>query len=156
MFRDKPGGLVVDYLGLADKLRNALAAYTESGGKGTTTVDTSQAVAVMLEKYEICCGMFHGFDWSEWISDEPGDRLFMLPAAQEHILQQYDGKKRFTKAVNDLSRAFALCPTHEEAIRIRDDVSFFQGVRSALAKTGGSATSEESLDQANRQLVSKA
>lgn len=156
VFRDKPGGLVVDYLGLADQLKRALATYTESGGQGQTTVDTSEAVAVMIEKYEICCGMFHGFDWSEWYSDDPADRLFMLPSAQEHILQQHDGKQRFLKVVTELSKAFALCPTQEEAVRIRDDVGFFQAVRAALAKSNGDPTAEEDLDHAIRQLVSKA
>ena len=66
VFKDKPGGLVVDYLGLADELRRALSTYTESGGKGKTAIDQAEAVAVMLEKYEVCCGMFHGFDWSRW------------------------------------------------------------------------------------------
>ena len=66
VFKDKPGGLVVDYLGLADELKQALATYTESGGTGKTAIDQAEAVAVMLEKYEICCGLFHGFDWSPW------------------------------------------------------------------------------------------
>lgn len=157
VFRDKPGGLIVDYLGLADELKKALVVYTESGGQGTTTVDTATAVAVMLEKYEVCCGMFHGFDWSEWYSDDAADRLFMLPSAAEHILDQHDGKARFIQYVGDLSKAFALCPTHDEAIRIRDDVAFFQAVRTALSKLGGGGgPSDEELDHAIRQLVSKA
>lgn len=156
VFRDKPGGLVVDYLGLADQLKKAMATYTESGGKGQTTVDTNEAVAVMIEKYEICCGMFHGFDWTEWFSDEPADRLYLLPSAQEHILSQFEGKERFVKTVSALSKAFALCPTHEDAIRIRDDVSFFQAVRAAIGKSHSDRKHEESLDQAVRQLLSRA
>ena len=85
VFRDKPGGLVVDYLGLAHELKRALATYTESGGSGTTTVDQSEAVAVILEKYEVCCGLFHGFEYSRWIDGTPADRLSLLPGAQEHI-----------------------------------------------------------------------
>lgn len=156
VFRDKPGGLVVDYLGLADQLKRALVTYTDSGGKGSPSVDTAEAVAVLLEKYEICCDMMHGFDWSLWMTGSPAERLGLLPSAQEHILQQEDGKPRFTKVVTDLSRAFALCAAHDEALRIRDDISFFQAVRSALVKPSGERQSPEDLDHAVRQLVSKA
>ena len=137
VFRDKPGGLVVDYLGLADQLKQALATYTESGGQGKPSIDTEEAVAAMLEKYEVCCAMMHGFDWAKWTTGTPAQRLGLLPAAQEHILQQEDGKPRFTSAVTDLSRAFALCAAHDEAIRIRDDIAFFQAVRAALVKPSG-------------------
>ncbi|MCE5268432.1 MAG: type I restriction endonuclease subunit R [Planctomycetaceae bacterium] len=156
VFRDKPGGLVVDYLGLADQLKQALATYTESGGRGKPSIDTEDAVAAMLEKYEVCCAMMHGFDWAKWTTGAPAQRLGLLPAAQEHILQQEDGKPRFTSVVTDLSRAFALCAAHDEAIRIRDDIAFFQAVRVALVKPSGERKSQEDLDQAVRQLVSKA
>lgn len=157
VFADKPGGLIVDYLGLADELKRALVTYTESGGQGKTAIDSAEAVAVMLEKYEICCGMLHGFDWSAWSSRRSTEMMTVLPAAQEHILAQEDGKPRFTRAVSDLSKAFALCPTHDEAVRIRDDVSFFQAVRAALVKSGsGERKTEQELDYAVRQLVSKA
>ena len=126
VFRDKPGGLVVDYLGLAHELKRALATYTESGGTGKTTVDQSEAVAVMLEKYEVCCDLFHGFDCSGWIDGTPAERVSLLPGAQEHILAQENGKERCLRAVRQLSQAFALAVPHEEAIRIRDDVAFFR------------------------------
>jgi type I restriction enzyme R subunit len=157
VFRDKPGGLVVDYLGLADQLRQALATYAESGGTGKTSIDQAEAVAAMLEKYEICCGLFHGFDWSRWVSGKPEERLAILPAAQEHILAQEDGKERLLREVTKLSQAFALSVPHEEALRIRDDVAFFQAVRSVIAKRApGDARPEEELDQAIQQIVSKA
>ena len=157
VFRDKPGGLVVDYLGLAHELKRALATYTESGGTGKTTVDQSEAVAVMLEKYEVCCGLFHGFDYSGWVDGKPTERVGLLPGAQEHILAQEDGKDRCLRAVRELSQAFALAVPHEAAIRIRDDVAFFQAVRSVLAKrAGGEARPEEELDYAIRQIVSRA
>lgn len=157
VFRDKPGGLVVDYLGLADQLRRALATYTESGGKGETAIDQAEAVAAMLERYEICCGLFHGFDWSRWARGKPEERLAILPAAQEHILAQEDGKERLLGAVTELSQAFALAVPHEEALRIRDDVAFFQAVRSVVAKRApGDARPEEELDHAIQQIVSKA
>ncbi|MEK6233371.1 MAG: type I restriction endonuclease subunit R, partial [Planctomycetales bacterium] len=156
VFKDKPGGLVVDYLGLADQLKHALAVYTESGGQGRTTIDTEEAVAVLKEKHEICCDMLHGFDWSLWLTGTPTERLSLLPAAQEHVLQQEDGKPRFTKAVGDLSKAFALCAAHDEATKLRDDISFFQAVRAALVKPCGGQPTKEDLDQAVRQLVSQA
>jgi type I restriction enzyme, R subunit len=157
VFKDKPGGLVVDYLGIAHELKLALAAYTESGGKGQTALPQEEAVAVMLEKYEICRGLFHGFDWSLWITGTPAQKLGLLPNAQEHILKQDDGKSRLLKAVTELSKAFALAVPHDEALRIRDDVGFFQAVRSVLAKTAVQQHRPEAeLDNAIRQIVSRA
>ena len=157
VFRDKPGGLVVDYLGLAHELKRALATYTESGGTGQTALDQSEAVAVMLEKYEICCGLFHGFNRSKWITGTPAERLGLLPPAQEHILVQENGKDRCMSAVRALSQAFALAVPHEDAIRIRNDVAFFQAVQSVLAKrTAANARPEEELDHAVRQIISRA
>ena len=157
VFKEKPGGLVVDYIGLAHDLRRALATYTQSGGTGRTALDQGEAVAVMLEKYEICCGLFHGFDWSEWIGGAPTERLSLLPAAQEHILAQENGKERCVQSVRELSQAFALAVPHEEAVRIRDDVSFFQAIQSVLAKRAPADTrAEEDLNRAVRQLVSRA
>ena len=157
VFRDKPGGLVVDYLGLAHELKRALATYTESAGKGQTAVDKEQAVRVMLEKYEVCCGLFHGFDRTAWTTGSPADRLNLLPAALEHVLAQEDGKVRCLKAVRELSQAFALAVPHPETVRIRDDVSLFQHVRAALSKqTRHDAKSDEELDHAVRQIVSRA
>ena len=157
VFHDKPGGLVVDYLGLAHELKRALATYTESGGTGETALDQGQAVAVMREKYEICAGLFHGFDRSAWIEGTPAQRLTLLPAAQEHVLAQENGKERCLRAVRELSQAFALAVPHEEALRIRDDVAFFQAVRSALTKRADAqARPQEELDHAVRQIVSRA
>jgi type I restriction enzyme, R subunit len=157
VFRDKPGGLVVDYLGLAHELKQALATYTESGGTGRTALDQAEAVAVMLEKYEVCCGLFHGFDRSAWVTGTPAERLGLLPAAQEHILAQEDGKNRLRRAVHELSQAFALAVPHDEALRICDDVAFMQAVRAGLMKRApGEAKTEEELDLAVRQIVSRA
>ncbi len=156
VFRDKPGGLIVDYLGIAAELKLALATYTESGGRGDTTVHQADAVAVMLEKYEVCCDLFHGFDRSAWTNGTPAERLALLPAAQEHILAQDDGKKRFLRAVRELSQAFTLAVPHEETTRIRDDVAFFQAVQAVLAKRApGTARPAEEIDYAIRQIVSR-
>ena len=157
VFKDKPGGLVVDYLGLAHELKRALATYTESGGTGKTALDQAEAVAVMLEKHEICCGLFHGFDRSKWITGTPQERVGLLPAALEHILAQENGKDRCMQAVHELSQAFALAVPHEDAIRIRDDVAFFQTVQAGLAKRAAVDTRpEEELDHAVRQIISRA
>jgi type I restriction enzyme, R subunit len=157
VFKDKPGGLVVDYLGLADQLKAAVATYTEAGGKGTTALDQAEAVVVMLEKYEICCGLFYNFDRSKWVSGTPSERLSLLPAAQEHILAQHEGKQRLLKAVTELSAAFALAVPNEAALRIRDDIGFCQAVRAVLAKSGiGPTRTAEDLDHAIRQIISRA
>ena len=167
VFKDKPGGLVVDYLGLAHELKAALATYTESGGTGRTALDQDEAVAVMLEKHEVCCGLFGsyttragvvgGFDWLTWVTGTPAERLGLLPAAQEHILAQENGKDRLVRAGRELSQAFALAVPHAEALRIRDDVAFFQAVQAVLAKRApGEARPEEELDHAVRQIISRA
>jgi type I restriction enzyme R subunit len=111
----------------------------------------------MREKYEVCCGLFHGFDWSAWVGDSPTERLALLPNAQEHILSREDGKNRFVKAVTDLSIAFALAVPHVEAIKIRDDVGFFQAVRSVLTKAvSQQSRPEHELEAAIRQIISRA
>jgi len=157
VFKDKPGGLVVDYLGIAQELKLALGTYTESGGKGRTALPQEEAVEVMLGRYEICCGLFHGFDWSAWVTGSAAAKLGLLPNAQEHILKQQDGKDRLMKAVRDLSQAFALAVPHDEAMRIRDDVGFFQAVRAVLAKSVTQQhRPEQDLDNAIRQIVSRA
>ena len=157
VFRDKPGGLVVDYLGLAHELKRALATYTANGGRGRTTIDQRDAVQLMLKYYEVCLGILHGFDWSAWTTGTPEERLALLPAAQEHVLAQENGKDRFVGTVNDLSRAFALAAPHDEAMRIRDDVGFFQTVRNVLAKrTRGQTRTDEELDHAVRQIIAGA
>ena len=157
VFKDKPGGLVVDYLGLAHELKRALATYTESGGTGDTVLDQDQAVSVMQEKYEICCGLFHGFDWSPWITGTSQQRFELMPTALEHILAQDNGKDRCIQAVRELSQAFALAVPHEAALAIRDDLAFFQEVRAVLAKPAPSdALAKEELDHALRQIVSRA
>jgi type I restriction enzyme R subunit len=157
VFRNKPGGLIVDYLGIAHELKQALATYTESGGKGVTALPQEDAVAEMLRRYEICRNMFHGFDWSHWVAGTAAQKLGLLPNAQEHILKQEDGKKRYLRAVSDLTSAFALAVPHEKALLIRDDVGFFQAVRSVLAKSDVQQKGPK-IDQehAIRQIISNA
>ena len=157
VFRDKPGGLIVDYLGLANDLKEALATYTGSGGEGAPTVDQAQAVRALRKHFEICRDLFHGFDRSPWTDGTPAERVALLPAAQEHVLAQEDGKERLFKAVDDLSKAFALAVPHDEALRVRDDVGFFQTVRNSLAKRApDTARPAEELDHAVRQIIAGA
>ncbi len=251
VFKDKPGGLVVDYLGLAHELKQALAVYTEAGGMGKTALDQTEAVSVMIEKVEVCRGLFHlpapppspfyvyvlecdggslyightndlmrrwcehqagtasdwtrrhrplriahyelapsleealrmeaewktgfgrqrikrliksggarqagRFDWMKWTTGRPQDRLSLLPAAQEHILTQKDGKDRLLRAVTELSQAFALSVPHPEALAIRDEVGFYQAVRAVLAKgVPGERKTDAELEHAIRQIISKA
>src|SRR5438445_5916455 len=121
----------------------------------------------MLEKHEVCCGLFgpittpagvvRGFDWSKCTTGTPQERLGLLPPAQEHVLAQENGKDRCVRAIRELSQAFALAVPHEEALRIRDDVAFFQGVQAVLAKRApGDARPAEDLDHAVRQIISRA
>jgi type I restriction enzyme R subunit len=157
VFSNKPGGLVVDYLGLADQLKHALATYTESGGKGDPTYDMAQAIAVMLEKHGIASDMLHGFSWAKWTTGTATEQLALIPAGQEHILQQEEGKPRFVQVVTELSRAFALCAASDEAMALRDDISFFQALQAVLNKqSSGSRKTPDQIDAAVRQLVSKA
>ena len=157
VFGEKPGGLIVDYIGIGYHLKQALTDYTESGGKGKPSIDKAEAIALMLEKHEICCGLFHGFDWSSWASGNAEERLRLLPAAQEHILGLEDGKTRLLNEVAALSKAFSLVVPHDRAIEIRDDVAFFQAVRGVLAKlTAREETQSEAAELAIQQLVSRA
>jgi type I restriction enzyme R subunit len=158
VFRDKPGGLVVDYLGLADALKRALRTYTASGGKGQATVDLEQAVAVLLEKYEVVKAILHGFDYSAILRAEPARRMSGIAQAMEFVLGMEDGKKRYLQAVAALSKAFALAVPHERAMAIRDEVGLFQEIRVALVKVAASEAerSPEDVESAIRQLVSRA
>lgn len=157
VFRDKPGGLIVDYLGIAPRMKTALAEYTDTKHRGLSVEELEEAADLMLEKYEVCCDLMHGFDWSAWKSDDPARRLPLIPAAMEHVLAQPDGKKLFLDAVTQLSAAYALAVSHEKAEAIRLDVAFFQTVRASLVKaTARSGKSVEALDHAVNQLISEA
>jgi len=156
VFKDKPGGLVVDYLGIADELKKALSDYTERD-RDITGIPQEEAVALMLEKYEVVLSMFHGFDYSGFFSDSPAERLTIIKEAMEYILSQDDGKNRYMQSVTELSKAFALSVPHEKALEIRDHVGLFQVIRASIAKTtitGGK--SPDILDSAVKQIVSRA
>jgi type I restriction enzyme R subunit len=158
VFGDKPGGLVVDYLGLADNLRRAIATYTEAGGKGETAVDVDKAVEVLLEKLEIGRDFFHGYDYSKFMTGNRFERLMVLPGALEHVYAKDEGRDRLLDIVAPLEKAFGLCGARDEAIAVRDEVAFFQTMKAMVLKSsvdrGGRPRVD--LETAIRQLVSKA
>jgi type I restriction enzyme R subunit len=156
VFRDKRGGLVVDYLGIAQELKKALSTYTEGGGEGDLTRPQHEAVELMLKRHQECCALFEGFDWTGWAAAKPSEKLGMLPWAQEHILAKPQGKENLTRSVAELTHAFALAVPHDEALRIRDDVGFFQAVRAVLAKSPIQQVGRVDSDLAIRQIVSNA
>lgn len=156
VFKDKPGGLIVDYLGLADALKNALHDYSRTD-QTDTGIDQEKAVAIMQEKCEVVRALFYGFDYQNFFTGKATVRLSVIPAAMEHILRQENGKKRYLQAITELSRAYALSLPHQEALKIRDEVGFFQTVRASFIKrTPTDGKTQEDLDTAVRQIVSQA
>jgi type I restriction enzyme R subunit len=157
VFRDKPGGLVVDYLGIAPRMKKALAEYTGKKHTGLTVYELEEAVAMMLEKHQVCCDLMHGFDWSGWKSGDPMGRLALISGGMNHILKQPEGKEDFLDTVTQLSAAYALAVAHEAAEEIRDDVTFFQSVRASILKnTVRKGKPADVLDHAINQLISGA
>jgi type I restriction enzyme R subunit len=156
VFGAKKGGLVVDYLGIAQELKKALSTYTEGGGEGDLTRPQHEAVELMLRRHEECCALFAGFDWSRWAAAKPSEKLGMLPWAQEHILAKPQGKEDLSQSVGELTHAFALAVPHDEALRIRDDVGFFQAVKAVLAKSPTQQVGRVDSELAIRQIVSNA
>jgi type I restriction enzyme R subunit len=158
VFKDKQGGLIVDYIGIASDLKSALTTYTASGGQGAPTLDQNEAVAAMLEKFEIVEQMFDGFDYKKYFSTDTRQKLTILLEAQEHILGLEDGKNRYTKQVALLSQAFALSVPNLKAMEIKDEIGFFQAVKARLTKFEpiGSGKSDVEIETAIRQIVDKA
>jgi type I restriction enzyme R subunit len=158
VFREKQGGVVVDYLGIADQLKRALHDYTDGGGAGDPVIDQAEAVAVMQEKYEVVRDMLHGFAYAEtWGAGTHEQKLVLIGAAKEFIYDLDDGKQRFVNAVTALGRAFSLAVPSAEALAIRDDVGFFQSVRASIMKASGDGVrTDEELDLAVQQIVSRA
>jgi type I restriction enzyme R subunit len=158
VYKDKQGGLVVDYLGVGEALREAVATYTRSGGEGEVVHDQAEALAVLLEKYEIVSNLFHGFDWSGYLHGDFAEMQSTVADGVEHILALEDGKKRLLHQVSALSKAFSLAVPQEKALEIRDDIAFFQEVRAQVVKFDVTAEqySRESYDQAIRQIVERA
>ncbi|WP_452219451.1 type I restriction endonuclease subunit R [Lacinutrix salivirga] len=185
VYKDKPGGLVVDYLGIASDLKKALAFYSDSGGKGDPTIAQEQAVSLMLEKIEVVSQMFlekpergysealqnlvnepsapyigkdRGLLYEEYFTADTKTKLKIILIAEEHILSLEDGKKRFINEVTALSKAFAIAVPHDEAMDVKEEVSFFQAVKARLSKfdTTGIGRTDEDLETAIRQVIDEA
>jgi type I restriction enzyme R subunit len=163
VYGDKPGGNVVDYLGIASDLKEALSFYSDAGGKGDPTLAQEQAVALMLEKLEVVSQMFsgtegHGFPYENYFTADTSQKLSLILAAEEHILGLENGKKRYINEVTALSQAFAIAIPHEQAMDVMDEVAFFQAVKARLAKFDGtgSGRTNEDIETTIRQVIDKA
>lgn len=156
VFKDKPGGLIVDYIGIADDLKRALACYTEKD-RNEAMIPLDQAIAVLREKYDITCAFFHGIDYQGWRRLAPVDLTRLLQRAHNAVVADDETKSRFLKACTELTRVFALVSPHPEAAKIRDDVAFFQHVRRSVVKyTPLVRQPVDELNLAVKQLVSEA
>lgn len=158
VYKDKPGGLIVDYLGIASDLKKALAFYSDAGGKGDPAVAQEQAVTLMLEKIEVISAMYHGFPYEDYFDADTSKKLSMILAAEDHILGLEDGKKRYIDEVTALSKAFAIAIPHDQAMDAKDEISFFQAVKARLAKfdTTGSGKTDEEIETTIRQVIDQA
>jgi len=154
VFKDKPGGLVVDYIGIAHELKKALVDYTESGGRGNPAFDALEALPWLVEKVDVARGMLHGFDYQDFETEA----FQLLPGAANHILSRPDGKQRFSDCVTGMTETFALCCTLDEALIFREEIAFFQAIKVALTKhsTAEKKISDEQREYALRQIVSNA
>jgi type I restriction enzyme R subunit len=148
VFRDKQGGLVVDYIGIAAELRSALKTYTESRGKGQPTLQAGEALAKLNALLDVARGQLHGFDYSAYRTQAV---KLLIPAAN-HVLGQEDGKKRWADAVLGITKAFSLCGTLDEAVALREEIAFFQAIRAVIAKA---TESDKTLSEDRRNAVLK-
>ena len=159
VYKDKPAGLIVDYLGVASNLKEALAFYADSGGKGDPAIDQELAANKMLEKIEIVSQMFHGFSYKDYFDANTSKKLAIVLDAVEHILQLEDGKKRFINQVTALSKAFATAIPHKLAIDVREEVAFFKAIKARLVKFTGTTKTEEIYQDTElviKQVIDKA
>jgi len=158
VYKDKPGGLIVDYLGIASDLKEALSFYSDSGGKGDPAVLQEQAVQLMLEKLETVSQMFHGFAYKHYFTADTSTKLSIILSAEEHILSLENGKKRYIDEVTALSKAFSIAIPHEQAMAVKDEVSFYQAVKARLVKfdSTGTGKTDEEIETAIRQVIDQA
>jgi len=158
VYKDKPGGLVVDYLGIAADLKQALSFYSDAGGKGDPALAQEQAIEMMLEKLEVVANMYHGFAYQDYFHADTSKKLSLILAAEEHILNIEDGKKRYINEVTMLSQTFAIAIPHEKAMDVKDEVAFYQAVKARLAKFDGSGEGKtnEDIETTIRQVIDKA
>ncbi|MDR2707194.1 MAG: type I restriction endonuclease subunit R, partial [Nitrososphaerota archaeon] len=156
VFKEKQGGYVVDYIGIATELKQALADYTDSDKK-QTGIPQEQAIAAMLEHYETTKAFFNGYNYKQFFTTQPKERLTIIIEAMEQVLKQEKGKERYLKEVTTLLYAFTLSIPHQQALKIRDDVGFFQAIKAALVKnTETKQDKPQDYDSAIKQILSKA
>lgn len=158
VYGDKPAGLVVDYLGIAADLKQALSFYSDAGGKGDPAIAQEQALELMREKLEVVQQLYHGFSYQDYFSADTSKKLSLILAAEEHVLGLDDGKKRCVNEVTALSQAFAIAIPHDEAMDVKDEVAFFQAVKARLAKfdSTGEGRTDESIETTIRQVIDQA
>lgn len=158
VYGDKPGGLVVDYLGIASDLREALSFYSDAGGKGDPALMQAQAVQLMQEKLEVVAAMYHGFAYQDYFAADTSQKLALILAAEDYILGLDDGKRRYINEVAALSQAFAIAIPHEQALDVKDEVAFFQAVKARLAKfdSSGDGNTDEAIETTIRQVIDRA
>ncbi len=158
VYKDKPGGLVVDYLGIASDLKKALSFYSDSGGKGDPTQQQEQAVALMQEKLEIVEQMLHGLDYQQYFAENTSGKLSWILKTEDFILGLEDGKKRFVNEVTALGKAFAIAIPNEQAMDVKDEVAFFQAVKARLCKfnQSGNGRNDEEIETTIRQVIDQA
>jgi len=154
VFKDKPGGLVVDYIGIANELKHALKTYTDSKGRGAPTLDTREAYAILLEKMDVVHGLMHGFDYSEY----EAEALQLLPGAMNHILSLDNGKKRFLDVMAAISKAYTLCGTMDEAEPLKKEIAFLSAIKAAIAKftSVDKKVTDEEKNSALKQIIDNA
>lgn len=158
VYYDKPGGLIVDYLGIASDLKEALSFYSDSGGRGDPAVLQEKAVALMQEKLEIVSQMFHEFNYMDYFSSDTSKKLSIILSAEEHILSLENGRKRYIDEVTSLSKAFSIAIPHEKAMAVKDEISFYQAVKSRLIKLDSTRTgrTDEEIETTIRQVIDQA
>ncbi len=158
VYKDKPGGLIVDYLGVASELKQALAFYADNGGNGEPTLDQEQAVATMLEKLEVVSQMFNGYAYEHYFDADTARKLAIILEAENHILGLENGKKRYQDQVTALSRAFAIAIPHEKALDAKEEIAFFQAIKARISKFEPSrpGNSDEDLETAIKQVIDQA
>lgn len=158
VYKDKPGGLVVDYLGIASDLKKALSFYSDSGGKGDPTLQQEQAVALMQEKLEVVEQMLHGLDYQQYFTETTSGKLSWILKTEDFVLGLEDGKKRFVNEVTALGKAFAIAIPNERAMDMKDEVAFFQAVKARLCKFNerGTGHSDEEIETTIRQVIDQA
>ena len=158
VYKDKPGGLVVDYLGIASDLKKALSFYSDSGGKGDPTQQQEQAVALMQEKLEVVEQMLHGLDYQQYFAENTSGKLSWILKTEDFILGLEDGKKRFVNEVTALGKAFAIAIPNEQAMDVKEEVAFFQAVKARLCKfnQSGNERNDEEIETTIRQVIDQA